>query len=30
MRLPPVATTLKAFIDGSGANQSDEKTHEAS
>jgi hypothetical protein len=28
MKLPPVATTLDTFIDGSGANQSDEKTHE--
>jgi hypothetical protein len=28
MILPPVATTLEPFINGSGANQSDEKTQE--
>jgi hypothetical protein len=28
MILPPVATTLDTFTDGSGANQSDEKTHD--
>jgi hypothetical protein len=28
MILPPVATALNTFIDGSCANQGDEKSHE--